>query len=149
MAWTYDPEELGLETLEERKNSVRFLVGDTDTNDQQMQDEEIVFALGQVGQNVYYAGAFVAEAIAAKFARLVTSEVDRTLRIRYSDMQAQYRALAKDLREQAMRVGGLGVSAGGINVLEMTIARQNPIRPPATHKGEFDYPRGRYDNSSH
>lgn len=148
MAWTYDPTVLGIETVEERRNSVRFLVGDTDTADQQIQDEEIVFALGQTGQNVYYAGAFVAETIAAKFARLVTSEVDRTLRVRYSDMQGQYRALAQDLREQAMRVGGLGVSAGGINTLEMEINRQNPLRPLSTYKGEFDYPKGRYSDDS-
>lgn len=138
MAWTYSPEELGLETPEERKNSVRFLVGDTDTTDQQIQDEEILFALDRTNGNIYAAAAFSAEGIAAKFARLVTSEVDRTLRVRYSDMQAQYRALAKDLREQSMRLGGLGVGAGGINLLEMAIARKNPLRPPATHKGEFN-----------
>lgn len=147
--WSYDPEILGSETPEERKNSVRFLMGDTDTNDQQVQDEEIIFALSQTGQNIYYAGAFVAENVAAKFARLVTSEVDRTLRIRYSDMQAQYRGLAKDLRKQAVRVGGISVGAGGINSLEMTIVRNNPLRPKASYKGEFKYPRGSYDNQGY
>lgn len=141
--WTYDSEVLGVSTAGERRNSVRFLVGDTDDTDQQVQDEEVAFALSQTGNNVYYAGAFVAEGIAAKFARLVTSEVDRTLRIRYSDMQAQYRALAKDLREQAMRIGGLGVKAGGVNTLDMAVARSNPVRPSATYKGEFDDNSGR------
>lgn len=148
--WTYDSGILGVETVEERRNSVRFLVGDTDTNDQQVQDEEIVFALGQTAQNVYFAGAYVAGTIQAKFARLVTSEVDRTLRVRYSDMQAQYRALAQDLREQGMKYGsGLGVSAGGLNLLQMEIARNNPLRPSASHKGEFSYPRGSYDDSGY
>lgn len=144
--WTYDPTTLGTTTAEERRNSVRFLVGDTDTSDQQTQDEEIAFALSQTGDNVYHAGAFIAEAIAAKFARLVTSEVDRTLRVRYSDMQAQYRALAQDLREQGRRFGGLTISAGGINVNEMEIARDNPLRPLATYRGEFDYPKGHYSD---
>ena len=144
--WTYDPEILGTNSPEERKNAVRLLVGDTDTLDQQVQDEEIMFALEQTGYNVYYAGAFVAEVVAAKFARLVTSEVDRTLRVRYSDMQSQYRALARDLREQVVRVGGLSVSAGGINTLEMSTVRNNPLRPKASYKGEFKYPRGSHDN---
>jgi hypothetical protein len=143
--WTYDPEELGTETLEERKNSVRFLVGDTDTGDQQVQNEEIIFALGQTSQNVYFAGAFVAETIQAKFARFATSEVDRTLRVRYSDLQEHYRNLAQDLRAKGIKYGaGMGVSAGGINLLQMAIARSNPLRPSATHKGEFDFPKGRY-----
>lgn len=136
--WSYDPASLGVSTATERKNSVRFLVGDTDTTDPQIQDEEIEFALGQVGQNVYLAGSFVAETIAAKFARLVTSEVDRTLRVRYSDMQAQYGALSRGLREQALRIGGLGISAGGINTLQMEMNRNNPVRPSATYKGEFN-----------
>ena len=145
MAWTYDPEVLGVDTVEERKNSVRFLVGDTDTTDQQLQDEEIEFLLGQTAQNIYFAGAMAAEAIQGKFARLVTSEVDRTLRIRYSDMQAQYRTLAQDLREKGMKWGsGMGVYAGGINLLQMEIVRNNPLRPSATHRGEFDYPKGRF-----
>lgn len=143
--WSYDPQELGVDTLEERKNSVRFLVGDTDETDQQIQDEEIIFSLGQTGQNIYFAGAMVAEGIQAKFARLVTSEIDRTTRIRYSDMQEQYRALAQDLREKGLRWGnGMGVFAGGINTLQMEIARQNPLRPRSTHRGEFDYPKGQY-----
>jgi hypothetical protein len=143
--WTYEPEELGVETAEERKNSVRFLVGDTDTSDQQVQDEEITFALGQTVNNIYFAGAFVAETIQAKFARIATSEVDRTLRIRYSDIQEHYRNLAKDLRAKGVIYGkGMGVSAGGINLLEMEINRKNPLRPIATYRGEFDYPSGRY-----
>jgi len=145
MDWTYDSGTLGVETAEERRNSVRFLVGDTDDTDPQVQDEAIIFALGQCGQNVYHSGAFIAETIAAKYARLVTSEVDRTLRVRYSDLQEQYRNLARDLRDKAMAFGsGLGVSAGGINTLTMETARSNPLRPLSTYRGEFDYPKGVY-----
>lgn len=136
--WSYDPEVLGTESPEERKNSVRFLVGDTDETDPQAQDEEINFSLNQTGGNLYYAAAMVAEGIAASYARLVTSEVDRTLRIRYSDRQVQYRALAQDLREQAVRLGGLGVSAGGINTVKMALARANPVRPKSFYQGKFD-----------
>ena len=136
--WSYDPEVLGTESPEERKNSVRFLVGDTDESDPQTQDEEIHFALNQSADNLYYAAALVADTIAASYARLVTSEVDRTIRVRYSDRQAQYRALAKDLREQAVRSGGLGVFAGGLNTVTMALARANPTRPKSFYQGKFD-----------
>lgn len=145
--WTYDSGTLGVDTAEERRNSVRFLVGDTDTTDQQVQDDEVLFALGQTGQNIYSAAAFVSETIAAIYARRATTEIDRTLRVRYSDLQEHYRLLAQNLREQAMKFGGIGVSAGGVNLQQMLLARTNPLRPTSTHKGEFDYPRGRYDSS--
>ena len=52
MAWSYDATNLGTSTVAERLNSVRLLVGDTDTNDQQVQNEEIIFALNQTSDNV-------------------------------------------------------------------------------------------------
>jgi hypothetical protein len=135
--WTYEPEELDPETPEGRKNIVRLLVGDTDPTDHQIQDEEISFATTQ-SRNLYSAASIVAGLIQAKFARLVTSEVDRTLRIRYSDMYNHYTKLADELRAKAVRFGsGLGVGAGGINLLEMERVRQNPTRPPAAYEGEF------------
>ena len=47
MAWSYDATDLGTGTVSGRLNSVRLLVGDTDTNDQQVQNEEVIFALAQ------------------------------------------------------------------------------------------------------
>ena len=41
MGWTYDPTNLGTADAAQRLNSVRLLVGDTDTADQQLQDEEV------------------------------------------------------------------------------------------------------------
>lgn len=62
MAWTYDPAkiEVGL-------NWVRLRIGDTDTNDQQLSDEEITSLLA-VGDRVSAAVA-AARAISAKYAR--------------------------------------------------------------------------------
>jgi hypothetical protein len=37
MAWSYDETDLGTTTASGRLNSVRLLLGDTDTNDQQVQ----------------------------------------------------------------------------------------------------------------
>ena len=41
MAWSYNPTDLDTLTASGRINTVRLLVGDTDTTDQQVQNEEI------------------------------------------------------------------------------------------------------------
>ena len=66
MSWSYDPTDLNTTTASGRLNTVRLLVGDTDTLDPQKDNEEITFALTENGNNVYYAGAWVARAIASK-----------------------------------------------------------------------------------
>ena len=65
MAWSYDPTDLDTTTASGRLNTVRLLIGDTDTVDQQVQNEEITFALSENGNNVYYSGAWVARVISA------------------------------------------------------------------------------------
>ena len=45
MAWSYDPTDLNTTTASGRLNTVRLLVGDTDTTDQQVQNEEVTFSL--------------------------------------------------------------------------------------------------------
>ena len=61
MAWSYETTDLGTATASGRLNAVRLLVGDTDITDPQVQDEEILFALAQEGNNVYYAASWVAQ----------------------------------------------------------------------------------------
>lgn len=142
--WTYDPESLGTDTAAERLNSVRFLVGDTDTNDQQVQDEEITFALSQSGDNVYYAGSFVAETLAAKYSRRVDTKLDGTLSADYSDLAAQYRLLAVQLKQQGQRYSGtaLGVSVGGISISDIDAIRGNTDRvSPSFTRDRFRYPK--------
>jgi len=64
MAWTYVPAQLSTSQLYQ----VRFLIGDTDTNDQLLQDEEINFQISQIG-SVNGAAVACCENIASKFAR--------------------------------------------------------------------------------
>ena len=116
MAWTYDASDLGTGTASARLNTVRLLVGDTDTSDQQLQNEEVNFALSQANDNVYYAASFCASNIASKYARRVTTDIDSALRVEYSDLATNYKKLAIDLKSQGQRYLGtsLGVYAGGI-----------------------------------
>lgn len=85
------------------KDAVRFLLGDTNDADQQLQDEEIAWLLLQ-HTNPFLAGALGAERIASKYARLTSKSVGG-LSISYGDRQSQYSNLAAALREEAERTG--------------------------------------------
>jgi hypothetical protein len=99
--WTYDINNLNKLTAEGRKNLVRLLVGDTDTNDQQLQDEEINVFLSENNDNHASAAYDVAMSIWAKYARLVNTELDESIRADYSDLADNYKNLAISLRQRA------------------------------------------------
>jgi len=142
MAWSYDPSDLDKTTPSGRLNVVRLLVGDTNTSDQQIQDEEITFALGETNDSVYYAAAWVANSIASSYARQVDSEIDSTLVAKFSQLHKHYRTLSDNLTRDAIRFDGtsLGVFAGGIRVSEVEAIRQlvNRVKPKF-YDNQFDY----------
>jgi len=143
MAWTYDESDLTTTTTSGRLNVVRLLIGDTDTNDQLIKNEEVTFALSEANDNVYFAGAWAAGTIAAQFARKVTTSLDGALSANYSDLAKQYKALSADLREQGQKYSMTSASlrAGGISNAVIKANRQLTDRPdPAFSKGQFDNP---------
>lgn len=118
MAWSYDATLLNTTTTLGRLNTVRFLIGDTQTEDQLVQDEEISFALAQCNSNVYTSAAFLCRAIAAKFARMVDTELSGSLSVSYSDRSKQYQQLAVQVETIGKKYSGtsLGLSAGGLTI---------------------------------
>lgn len=140
MAWSYDETALGTSTEAERVNSVRLLIGDTDTNDQQVQNEEIIFALSQNNSNIYYSGSWVAATLASKYARNVDTEFDGQLTEKFSQLHAHYTTLVKQLKDQAKTSGAsLGIFAGGIEVSQMeTVDALTNRKPPKFTSGQFD-----------
>lgn len=142
MAWSYDATNLGTANAVERINSVRLLVGDTDTNDQQVQNEEITFALDQTNDNVYYAAAWAARTIAAQYSRRVTQNLSGALSADYSDLQDHYTSLAETLEHQGKKSGAvLGIKAGGISITTVDNVRQNTDRvPPSFRRDRFKNP---------
>lgn len=110
MTWTYT---LGtIATVE--KDQIRLEVGDTDTNRQLLQDEEIAQAIPVEG-NFWLATARCAEMIS----RLMLSKVDvklgRAMQVTYTLAAQQYKEMAKELRKKALGtrapwVGGMSVS---------------------------------------
>ena len=141
MSWSYDPTNLDTTTASGRLNSVRLLVGDTDTLDQQKQNEEITFALAQNGNNVYYSGAWIARAIASMYSRKVNTELSGALKADYSELSKQYKALADTLEYQGKTSGAaIGVIAGGI-----TKSRVEAVRAD-TNRIEGSFRRDRFKN---
>mgnify|MGYP000117679948 FL=1 len=138
MAWSYDEGNLNTSDTLGRLNAVRLLIGDTDTNDQQVQDEEIVFGLAQANNNVYSAGAWVCRTIAAKYSRNVDSEISGALKESASQLQDHYNSLADNLEYQGQKLGGLGIAAGGIRVSTVDGVRTNTNRvKPEFNKDQF------------
>lgn len=145
MSWSYDPSDLDKSTPSGRLNVVRLLVGDTDTTQQQVQDEEINFALLETNNRIYLASAWVANSIASSYARQVDSEIDDTLFAKFSQLHQHYRTLSENLSRDAVRFGDstFGVKAGGIKVTEVDTARQDTNRvQPKFADGEFRNPEG-------
>lgn len=114
MTWTYAGTP-GTASTAEQRDAVRFWVGDTDTSDQLVTDEEIGFAIDNQG-SLKSASAEVARAIAAKYSRQADKEVG-DLSIKLSQRAVQYLSLATSLDKQAARasaspfLGGSSISS--------------------------------------
>jgi hypothetical protein len=147
MAWSYSAADLNTTTASGRTNTVRLLIGDVVTTDQQLQDEEIIFALGENGNNVYLAAAYCCRLLASKYARLVDTQLDGALQASYSDRIKHYNLLFSQLTDLSKKTGGrgLGISAGGISILDMEAADADPDRvKPAFTIGQFANPGAGY-----
>jgi hypothetical protein len=99
--WSYsgDPSARPVDT-------VRFLIGDTDSTDKQLSDAELAWYLVQTDGNVYQAGARACEQVAAKFSRLagISRSVGDLSISRSGNEQAKaYAELAKSILRQGQQ----------------------------------------------
>ncbi len=96
MTWTYagDPSVSDLA-------AVRFLVGDTDTTDQLITDEEINYLITEHGMT-YHAASATCRAISAKYARLMQRSIGG-LSADFAAKYRQYGELADALMEKSDR----------------------------------------------
>lgn len=143
--WTYTPSDLTTTTTNGRLNSVRILIGDTDSEAAQLQDEEIYFALAQTANAIYGAASFACMMLAAKYARMVDTQLDGALEALYSDRLKHYTLLSQQITELGKRAGGrgMGVSGGGISLTKIALAHADTDRPQAAFKkDQFDYSKG-------
>lgn len=122
--WSYDP------SLAANKDIVRFMIGDTDSDDPQMYDEEIAFLLSAYTTPIR-AAVSAARALLAKYAR----QVDRVvgpLRIYSSQRVTAYRDLLAALEAQALGEATITPYAGGISIADKIANEDDTDRvPPA------------------
>lgn len=133
--WSYsgDPSNSDLD-------HVRFLIGDTDANDQKLQDAEIQFAIDSTATSEA-AAANCARAIAGRFASQVDERFE-TISYRFSQASKGYYDLAARLDQQAKRKSGMGPPlAGGISVNDMAVADNDQDRVrPKVRRDQFGNP---------
>lgn len=106
MTWSYsgDPSN---STLDE----VRYLIGDTESTDMQLQDEEINYHLAQNNGSAVNAAIDACEGLVAKYARKVNREVG-DLRIESERLMDHYIKLAKRLMSKRSMKGATGIFIG-------------------------------------
>ena len=143
MTWTYDGAP-GKDTADGRRDAVRLLVGDTDTEDQQVTDEEIAFALSEASNNIYRAASVIARSLAGKYSRMVDSSFE-TISNKFSQIRDAYYDLALRMEREAKKLGGgLGVPVlTGVSEDEMRSVEDDEDRPDsAFRRRQFRNPTG-------
>lgn len=99
---------------------VRLYLGDTDSSVYLVSDDQINTTLG-LHANPFYAAAFLADSLAARFSRYTRRSIDG-LSVDYSVIVKNYLDLAASLRQQGMNATldtlngarGIGLYAGGV-----------------------------------
>ena len=132
MTWTYTAPTTD-------RDKVRFLVGDTDTTDQLVTDEEIAYVL-TTRTNLHLAAADVCEAIAAKSSRKADTS-NGTLSVSASQRAAAYATRAQELRARANALGAPAFFAGGQTVSgKDDLSADGDAVQPAFRVGQDDFP---------
>lgn len=127
MAFTYVDPSSG------DRDKVRFLIQDTDSNDQHLQDAEITYLLTTWG-NVYDAAIAAAEIISGQYAHKTNysrSIGDLSISESYGATAAEFRALAQRLAAQRDR---LYVPIAKINAQSITSTADKSV---STFKSDF------------
>ena len=112
------------------KDAIRFLIGDTDTTDQLLSDEEIAWLnLEQTGSatstdDLYYTAHYACHSIAAKLARLADKSIGG-LSVSLSQKANAYLTQAKELFKHAQRTSAPLPYAGGITISDKEIDQEN------------------------
>lgn len=132
MTWSYS----GDPSTSDR-DALRFTIGDTNTNDQQLSDEELDYLLSQYG-SVNAAALAACRALIAQYSRCVdqkTGDID----IKYSQRIAQLKTMMSEISSDAVS-GSLPVPyAGGVSQSDKTTVEEDTDRvAPAFSKRMTD-----------
>lgn len=130
MTWTFN------ETLSTDLDRLRFLIGDTDATDQQLQDEALTFLLTEEG-GLYPAAAAACRSLVAHYARRVDvsnagASLAASQRVEhYTRLSLQY--ARRSAGGPAGRIGTPVV--GGVSASEVQAAREDSdlVQPSMRH----------------
>lgn len=134
MTWSYSGDPASSE-----KDAVRFLVGDTDTNDQLLSDEEIDYVIVESGGSKYQSAHDAAYAIASKFSRMAQSKSVGDLSISYADRAKAYFELANELLELGARREVPTWWASPDNMIRAAQKTIPPSNGTEFYTGQMDY----------
>lgn len=133
MTWTYTPD------FTTQRDRIRLLLGDTDSADPILTDEEIaVYSTGGywAQSSDHLAAAALADNIAAEFARRADSLSAGGTSVNWSGLVDRYRSLAAKLRGR----GGAAIYAGGISQSDKDSQAANTDRvEPAFTRISYPY----------
>lgn len=131
MTWTYGGDPAG-----SILDALRFLLGDTDEDDQQLSDEELNYLLTENDDSVTAAGLSACRRMIAKYSRYVdqkTGDIDT----KYSQRLGHYRTLLAMIREGLIPTP----YAGGISKSDMEAVQDDEDRQGGQFAvGMQDYP---------
>ena len=123
MTWTYTNSPATIE-----RDEVRLLVGDTDSNDPQLTDEEVAYFISEEG-SVGGAALAAVRALIAKFARLVNKSVG-DLSLGYGQRLANYEVLeTRLLRRANLRLTGPVATGLSVAAKEAVDADTDRVQP--------------------
>lgn len=134
MTWTYSGNPSTSDV-----DAIRFVIGDTDTNDQLISNEEIQYMIDTYGAS-RHAASESCRAIAAKFARLM----DRSIGGLSADFSAKYRQYLElaDKLEASEELVPVGPFISGFSRSEKEVVDSDTDREPIFgRKGGMDNPR--------
>ena len=124
MSWSYS----GNPTFSV-KDQVRFLIGDTNSNDQILQDGEIEWVLSLYNNSPNNAAIRCCETIISKFARMVDQSVGQ-VKVSWSQRMKSYEQTLQMLRNR-LSIEDSGFYAGGISRTDKLANNENTdnVRP--------------------
>lgn len=128
MAWNYNAIKVGSSDL----STIRALIGDTSSGDQQVSDE-IIRMFDSQEQNVWLAAAACCRQLASKHSSSVNKRVG-SLWLDRSDKAKAYQGMARDYTRQGMlRVGArMGTAATLISAKDTEEADTDRVKPAFT-----------------
>lgn len=131
MTWSYD---LSCITTS-HKDQVRFLIGDTNGNDKQLQDEELAFAL-TYGGSVIGAAVVACQALSTLFSRKADT-VTGELRTMWSSVARAYAARAQEFQNQLSETTFASPYAGGVSIADKREREDNADRAHPSFKRDL------------